>query len=497
MANRYLRATGTWGGSVWASTATGAAGSAPPPTVNDNVHVFGSFTVTLNSDVSANALFCYQGGVLALGQYKIIVVTDCYIGFLPEFLPSTPSAATINMNSGTLETRHRALVVSNVATVNAGTSTIIINQEFSGHTFSASNKIYNNVIVNLMYNAPDSTYTFSLSGEAFFRSLQVRSANDSAHTLILNNTIKVNHFYAEGFSTERRLNIKSVNPEVSYQGILFTGSDLSPFPGSSSGRNVSIDHVYVSQDGENEPSFKAYIGSTSINIDESLPGSYWTYQDPQGASSFKDSLLIAPSENPNWVLPIFSGATYPTTNTNGIDKGGYTFDAHTEGVLSSQSYNIIDNDIVLEVSSVSGPTIITAFYLAVGVFNGQKLSYNTSTTGLILGCMFKVDVSNNVLGFSTLSNSSIISNSIPTSRFYIKISYVSSVKKFRVSYSIDSIVWLGTTDSAETFSSLSENLLRSSRIQLNMNLSSGTKSYSIGSINRIASTGSGNFLAFF
>lgn len=464
MANRYVVASGNWNGPVWAATSGGAAGSAATPNGNDDVFIDANFTLSVNVNFQSIKSFTQTNGTLNLGANTLTVYYS--------FSSTGTTARTINLGSGKLDLQpsdansHFTLSGSNL-TFTPGTSTISVNRSSypSGALNFATNSVtFNDVAMSLGSSSAGSS-TENITGSPTFRLLDIRSANSAAHTVTVDSSaqIKAQKLILLGASSSNKLNIQPVSG-----GATFTVYD------SSYGQFVNIGNINTP--GPVSSFAPMYIGSNSV---ASLAN--WLTQDPPKISTLVDPLTLAPGSNTNWTIPTYSGATLPTSAVSGAMGGGYTFDNYTDGIVSADTYDIVDQDFIFEVSGASGTYL---FYGGVGWLSGQSFANVFFNVGMNYGGFVSVSgTSSTGIDISSLTSKGKVVAPSPSGRYFIKLRYDSSVRKFKASYSTNGTTWLNETTSAATLPDGATEWMRSSRIQFNSNNSGAVND--LGSINPV------------
>jgi len=476
MANKYLAATGNWNStSIWSDSFGGAVGASVPSS-SDTVYIL-TYTVTLtaNVDFSSGGKVFISSGRLNLGQYKMT------FGTAGVLLTTGTAPKILDLGSGTLEfNEHDTISTSALldlssanTTLIAGTSTITYNsqQASSGLSLKTGGLTFNDVRVNLGYAATNST-TLNITGSPTFRLLDIRSTNAAAHTVNFDGTtarVTANKFIAIGSSTTNRLTIRTVTG-VSPGGFIF------PVGSTCYGQNLNMVDTHAYSDASNSPVVTpVYVGSNSIKNNS---GAAWLLQDPPKISTLVDPLTTAPGSNTNWTVAPFSGATLPTASITGSMGGGYTFDATTEGIISTNTYDIVDEDFIFEVSSATGSYTM---YSGIGWLSGQAFASVFGIVGLNYGAIVSMFSPSTGIVLNSQTSKNTVINPAPTPRYFVKIRYDSALKKFKSSYS-NGGAWLNETISSATLPDDATVWLKSSRIQFNSNSASGATS-DLGSIN--------------
>lgn len=324
MANRYLRASGNWNGSVWAATEDGAAGSAGTPVAGDVVYIMdGSLTLTLNVDTPLLHQFYLRYGTLNLNSYSLNTSGLCWIGV---YYGSENNAATLNMGAGRLAIGGDLRFSSN-SSVNAGTSQIELNYTSSTRTFGTSGKTLNDVVINLGSSA--NSVTANITGSPTFRSLIIQSKNSAAHTVNFDGNVQVDKLVMIGSSISNRLALSASS------AIILGDTDLQ---GTVYGQFVDMGANVITYESAQGYS---YIGSNSVDN----TGGYWLTQDPPKISTLADPLTTSPGSNTNWSV---TGTV--TQATSGHDGGGYQL-ASGATMVSTDTFDLLASELVVETSN--------------------------------------------------------------------------------------------------------------------------------------------------
>ena len=414
MANRYLRASGNWNGPVWAATSGGAPGSAATPTGSDEVYIAANFTVTLTAD-AACSYFQIEQGRFNLNGYKL----DCG----STFRAREHTAKIIDLSGGIL------LVGSGVGETGA-TFSVADNPFNSNVTLIADDSLvrirkgdttnipmgdysYNDVVVELGTHTPSAT-TGTIYGSPTFRSLIIQSKNSAAHTVKFDGYITLDKFVAVGSSTSNRLKLLGNGSS----GLNFNSS------GSCYGQYLQIsepDDVTTELYSGGVP---LYIGANSITHEHT---SGYLTQDPPKISTLVDPLTTAPASNTNWTV---SGTV--TQVTTGREGGGYKFgpDSYgspvgTSNMISSDTYDLTDSEIVIEVISFVGVD-----YAGTTIHLGGSSVYTgwTGEASTYAGWIFNGEPSA-IERFGLLSGDSE-SRDVGDSRGFLKLSISGNILRF-------------------------------------------------------------------
>lgn len=486
MANRYLRATGNWNGSVWASTSSGSAGSAATPTSSDDVFITANFTVTLVADVTVNKIN-HTNGRINLSTFGLNA-TYYYAG--------GSTARTLDLGSGTFtitSVDSSNFVYFNVGgsnmTLIPGTSLLILNclygEDGDESYFVTGDKTFNDVQINLGSGTSNSILTL-VYGSPIFRSLSIQSKNSMAHTLrlvevdLIPPIMNAQSFVAKGSSSSNRLTIETdSDPSSTFIAVRDGGSSYGQYVDMK----VSADSTGLTN---------MYIGSNSIQDS----GMGWALTNPPKISTLIDDLTVSASSNGNWLDALYSGSTLPSTSSSGLAGGGYLFD-NNDGIISFDNYDVYDTSglvIELPTHSLSSGSFDVAFKMAE---QSNQDSY-IPDSGVSVG----FQVLSSVVrfwhkGYST-SNGGQSDNTVSRSGIkFVKIVLAKSGDNSTatMSYSSDGSSW--STVSGISSSFLTYDLLASSRLFINMG-SGAAGSEVLGSINMLPKpNNTGAFFAFF
>lgn len=261
MANRYLIKSGNWSDtSIW-SISDGGSGGASVPGVSDTAFVVRAYTVTLTADVSCVEVVQTKGRVNLNGKK----LTSKY--------EMATSLSTLDMSNSTFETTS-LYIYSNVPIGNIITtqSELIFRKNTSGtHFFKTNSAAFADCKVILT----DNTTSLSIEGSPSFRTLDIRSADSAAHTVIADDLsiITADKLIVMGYSTSKRLTLSSVGDV----GLIIKGSAYGQF------LNITgwIDNYY----GGGTSSTPLYAGANSIQSS----GYGWLLQNPPAASTLVDT----------------------------------------------------------------------------------------------------------------------------------------------------------------------------------------------------------------
>ncbi|MGB3684965.1 MAG: PKD domain-containing protein [Ornithinimicrobium sp.] len=482
MANRYLVASGSWTNPAIWSTTSGGVGGAGEPTASDVVDLDRNFTVTLNDNATCESVYLSKGS-LFLSSYTLTLEHG-------PLYANGAAARTVNFGNGKLVinaddlgTYPASLVIdfggSNL-TIDAGSSTIEINikenDSFDGHkTLNTGSTMFNDVCIRL--GSASKSTTLNVTGSPTFRLLDIRSANSAAHTVNFDTLsyTKASKLIAIGSSSNNKLTLKAVND--------IANIDISD---SSYGQFIAISSLDVNEDTQSENDTPMYIGSNSTTT-----GSIgWLTQDPPKISTLVDPLTTAPGSNPNWTSSTYSGASLPAQTNTGVQGGGYRF-SNKDTLYSTNTFDVVDEDIVVEIPPVAMSGDENGFALAIGFIRGDgAIEYGFGLYELYLGVELHVDRVNKELGSgyvnilsagggSTSGGSTSIPTSLPN---YVRFSLKDSTGLMTISRSTDGNTW--SSFGSATFDSYARSLLRSSKIVMS-STPSGSKSNAtdIGSIN--------------
>lgn len=477
MADRYLRANGNWNGSVWAATSSGTAGSAATPTSTDTVYIAANFTVTLTADAECY-MMNHTNGVLTLSSYRLTTMFD--------FKSTGSTVRRINLNSGILEVNGYGYFTLNGSnlTFNAGESLIILNVDaYSVGEFATSDKIFNNVRINIGVNDIGSSELVVTGSSPDFHTLDIRSANSASHTIIFDDSadVSIDKLVLIGASSANKLYIGD-GLSIAYFGI--AGTDGLGGYGSVYGQYIAMDmRCYYTAGSDNTP---PYIGSNSTKT-----SGQWILQDPPKISTLVDALTTSPESNPNWIA---EGTI--TTRTDGSGGGGYTGSGggsvHT-ALTSVNTFDLVDSSIIIErpPQSIIGDTTFEITGLgdrsgSVDNIAGNVGAFlNSMPYGGTLELAYLVDYPTGGAGVDAFEYPN-------SSSKYLRLSLSSSTNSLKWEISDNGSSW--TTVLAAELEASSIAYMRSVRIVGNW--SGGTSA--IGSINMLPTpASSGNFFQFF
>lgn len=484
MADRYLRATGNWNGPVWAATSGGAAGSAATPTADDSAIIDGSFTVTLTADAVCSNI-SHGGGTINLSSYTMTSGAYWSRGNSSKRLDMGTGKMDLASTGGYPPFRDEG----NNLTVVAGNSLLVLNVTgvADSRYFGAVNHTFNDVVINIGVNT-SSSRTFSITGSPTFRSLIIQSKNSAAHTVKLDDDgayITADKLVFIGSSPSARLKIECESGDGVFGAKGYPGYSTSTFYA----QNVDLVNLDFNEYMSGDPVIyhPLYVGTSSVTTYSS--GNF-IHQDPPKISTLVDPLTTEPSSNPLWMVPSYSGAGLPSAVSTGYDGGGYRFDG-ADGIMSTDCYDIVDNDLIFEVPAYSGRSN-SQWGLAIGWLDGGKVSASMGTTGIVKAAFIALGPNGLYLydywGGTHLTFS-------PASSFFVKVRFVASIGKFRAWYSTDGTTWTNQKDSIGTYE---EAYMRSSRVMVNNVVYSGSETHDLGSINpNLTPATNANFLPFF
>jgi hypothetical protein len=469
MANYYIAATGNWSSaSTWSAT-SGGAGGAGVPTSADHVYIDNNYIVTLNANATCYSID-HTSGSLNLSSYTMD--TQSRISSYGN------TARTINLSSGLFNISNGANTTAlqfRGTNLNflAGSSTITLNIPTtygSSCIFETNSLTFNNVIVSL--GSGSESTQLDIIGSPTFRLLDIRSANTNAHSVIFDDgsTTTVSKFVAIGSSSTNKLTIDGAN------GASFTTLPLIKLTDGSSSYGQYVATNYITSTQTSSKAGKPYIGANSSRT-ISNGATPFLIQDPPKISTLIDPLTTAPSSSTNWQVATYSGAALPTATTTGISGGGYRFAAN-QGIVSKDSYDIVDNDLVFEVSGDTDSTN-SDFGIALGWLDGNQVQ-TSFAAGLIEGA-FAAVASGQINLYD--KQGSVALTTVPAFPFYIKVRYNSVTSKMQIAYASSSGIWSAFTNSYRTFPSYAAVWFKSSTLQATHYNYSGLNTADLGSIN--------------
>lgn len=496
--NRYVVATGTWDSentTLWSYTSSGVNGAIPPADA-DTVYLSANNTLTLGTNPTINS-FIQTNGTLTFGNYKLICDSD--------FQSTGSTTRTINMNSGVLETGRtryiQALLFSGTnLTFNAHTSLVILHGGVSSSPtqgFATNYRVFNDVLIKMGMGSESNS--MNIIDGITCRNITIRTYNSQAHTIYFNSPVEMDssfgaavtaeNFVAIGASTTNRLTLSAGATTGSVYGYR-----LFRITGSTYGQNLSL----VDSTGEGWSaigglSSPAYFGSNSI---KSSTVSNALLQDPPKANTLVDPMLLAPSINTNWnTFILYSGYTAPDVSSAGIANGGYSF-ASAQSLLSFNTYDFIDNDIIIEFPAsnpygdfevvignftIGGAPTSGAYWHSMGqngIVNAIGIWKSNLLNALVTRMAFTPEGSTSTFG-GTVSSVTPVT----TGRQFVKLNISSTDGKLRSTIH-DGTSWGSTTTSSLVFDEAALLTFKSARIMLaeHPNLSS-TNPVLVGSIN--------------
>lgn len=463
MADRYCVATGNWNStSVWSATSGGTSG-ASVPTSSDTVYLDKNYTITLTANATVTQL-THTNGTLTLATYKLS---------LYNFYSSGSTTRTLNLSSGTLDITSGIFSLGGTnLTVNAGTSLIKIFRAGSTGVFYGQSHTFNDV--SMLLGSSSNSVTMLLTGSPTFRLLDIRSANSEAHTVNFDEEaiIDVDKFIVLGASSSNRLKMTST---VGLDPTMIRLPDN--YRASSYGQYVDMYNVHTDFSSL-QPH---YIGNNSVMTGDSTG---WLLSNPPKISTLIDPLTTTPASNTNWTV---SGTV--TQVTSGHDGGGYKYDTYKANIVSTDTFDLVDSEIIFEQISTASDQ-----YTFGGVGYGDVSSpLNPDDPTMFIGVTWAY--TNLAWASIRISGGLVYDESVPLTRpgrYFFKTSLYSNLLKLE--YSEDASSW--STLVFKTLSSDELPLMRSARV---ISLNDNDYLYGIiGSINpTLAPASNGNFLAFF
>jgi hypothetical protein len=487
MANRYAVATGNWNSaSTWSAT-SGGAGGASVPGSSDIVYINANHTVTLTANASAFAV-THTAGTLTLSSFKLTVGSD--------YVSSGNNARTFNVNSGTLEvdatsTQYSPIDFSGTNfTFNAGTGDIIVNaidDDFGTPVnIKTLSKTFNNMYVRIgLYNP--GAVTVNITGNPSFNLLDLRSVSAAGHVVNIpvkeadssSGSVITKKLIMIGWNSTYKLTISggSTTPSVNgYNGLQITESSYGQFVNliDSGNQGWSVRSVVI----------PFYVGANSTAT--GVTG--MVLQDPPKISTLIDNLTIGSSSNANWAKFRYSNSSFPSSVTTGAKGGGYLF-SNNNAIVSTNTFNVADSSIVIEIPPISSVTGFDEFTAFVGWGDDSFLLRLDGDASVYLG--FGISVKSDGLRIRGKNFKGSITTGptyvIPTSSATRFVKFICSTANIiQASISSDGITYSATSFYFDPTSGSSQpqnmDYLKSSRVYVSNYLTSNVV---LGSINPV------------